>query len=173
MLSEDEEDSKDDSDEDEQDETPDEEDEDSLGSDEVVASDEEIDPLTYVPPARRYPGRDRRQTDWLHSETAHTAKKNQNTAEPETLFEALESPDAEKWKLAIDNAVESLFENSTWTVVTVSKDRKVLGSRFVLTKKLNTDGSLDRHKARLVVKGYQQKDAKHVYAPVMISPPCV
>ncbi|VVT49841.1 uncharacterized protein SAPINGB_P002470 [Magnusiomyces paraingens] len=35
--------------------------------------------------------------------------------------------------------------------------RKALGTKWVLKKKLNTDGSIDKYKARLVVQGFCQK----------------
>lgn len=47
------------------------------------------------------------------------------------------------------------------------KNSKILHSRFVFLKKFKIDGTLDRHKARLVVKGYGQTHVKHVYALVL------
>ena len=36
------------------------------------------------------------------------------------------------------------------------KDRKIIGLKWVFETKLNFDGSVNKHKAKLVVKGYAQ-----------------
>lgn len=36
------------------------------------------------------------------------------------------------------------------------EDRKVIGVKWIFRTKLNADGSINKHKARLVVKGYAQ-----------------
>ena len=45
-------------------------------------------------------------------------------------------------------------KNQTWELVEKPKDRKIIGLKWVLRTKLNFDGSVNKHKARLVVKGY-------------------
>lgn len=57
----------------------------------------------------------------------------------------------------------------TWELVERPKDRKVIGVRWVFRTKLNADGSINKHKARLVVKGYAQVfgvDYLDTFAPV-------
>ena len=52
----------------------------------------------------------------------------------------------------------------------VPKGRKLIGSRWVFKTKLNPDGSIERFKARIVVKGYSQIsgiDYTETFAPVM------
>jgi Reverse transcriptase (RNA-dependent DNA polymerase) len=49
------------------------------------------------------------------------------------------------------------------------KDKKVIGVKWIYKTKVNADGSIQKHKARLVVKGYNQKsgiDYFETYAPV-------
>lgn len=36
------------------------------------------------------------------------------------------------------------------------EDRKVIGAKWIFRFKLNADNSINKHKARLVVKGYAQ-----------------
>ena len=42
-------------------------------------------------------------------------------------------------------------------------DRKVIGSKWLFKVKRNTDGSIDRHKGRLVAKGYNQKEEEDFF----------
>ena len=44
-------------------------------------------------------------------------------------------------------------KNQTWELVEKPKHRKVIGVKWVFRTKLNADGSINKHKARLVVKG--------------------
>ena len=47
-------------------------------------------------------------------------------------------------------------KNQAWELVERPKHRKVIGVKWVFRTKLNADGSINKHKARLVVKGYAQ-----------------
>ena len=51
--------------------------------------------------------------------------------------------------------MNSLLENKTWILVEKPDDQKIISSRWVFTRKLNSDGS-DRSKARLVITGFSQ-----------------
>ena len=48
---------------------------------------------------------------------------------------------------------EFLDRNQTWTLIDLLKDSKIIGCRWVFRKKDN-----EQYKARLVVKGYAQKE---------------
>ena len=76
---------------------------------------------------------------------------------PQNLKEALTSPDAIFWKDAINDEMESLISNRTWKLVDLPPGCKTIGCKWVLRKKLKTDGSIDKFKARLVAKGFKQK----------------
>ena len=47
-------------------------------------------------------------------------------------------------------------KNKTWVIVNKPEDRKVIGVRWVFRTKLNADSSINKYKARLVIKGYAQ-----------------
>lgn len=64
----------------------------------------------------------------------------------------------------------SLSENQTWTLSNLPEGRKAIRNKWVFAIKRGPDGSLERYKARLVVKGCSQKpgvDYEEVYAPVV------
>lgn len=96
-----------------------------------------------------------------------------NLPEPHTRQQALRQPDADHWLEAMKDEYESLVKNNTWTVVKRPVARKVLTGRWVLKRKLAADGSIAKHKARFVVRGFEQVygiDFDETYASV-VKPP--
>ena len=65
--------------------------------------------------------------------------------------------------------LQALHDNKTWSIVRLPKGKKAVGSRWVYKTKFNTDGTIERHKARLVARGFTQTyglDYKETFAPV-------
>jgi hypothetical protein len=61
-----------------------------------------------------------------------------------------------------------LIANGTWELVELPPDAKVINSGWVFKLKLHADGSVERHKGRIVTKGYSQCpgfDYTKVFAP--------
>lgn len=88
---------------------------------------------------------------------------------PETLEEAKQSPDAKQWEAAMREEITSLEENNTWELTNLPKHRKAIRNKWIFRKKMKSDGTMDRYKARLVIKGCSQKhgiDYKETFAPV-------
>ncbi|TYK23235.1 Retrovirus-related Pol polyprotein from transposon TNT 1-94 [Cucumis melo var. makuwa] len=74
-----------------------------------------------------------------------------------------------RWVAAMEEELSMIEKNKTWILVDRPQDRKVIGVKWVLRTKLNADGSINKHKARLVVKGYAQifgVDYSDTFAPV-------
>ena len=85
------------------------------------------------------------------------------------IKEALNSSDAEEWKLAIAEEVRSHLEHGTWEIVQSTPGQRVIGSRTVLRNKLNQNGEIERRKARIVAQGFSQRpgfDFNETFAPV-------
>ncbi len=80
------------------------------------------------------------------------------TTIPTSHKQAKESPESEQWDLAMNDEYNSLLKNETWVLVDPSHDRKVLQERWVYRWKLGQDGKIIHHKARWVVKGYEQTE---------------
>ena len=74
-----------------------------------------------------------------------------------------------KWKDAMKEELFMIEKNKTWELVDRPQERKVIGVKWVFRTKLNADGSVNKYKARLVVKGYAQifgVDYSETFAPV-------
>ena len=88
---------------------------------------------------------------------------------PRSLKEAMTMKEASKWKEAADEEMRSLEEQGTWELVDLPPGRKVVGVKWVFTKKRDEHGNVVKFKGRLVAKGYSQiagLDYGETYAPV-------
>jgi hypothetical protein len=88
---------------------------------------------------------------------------------PSTIEEAYSSPDVDFWKEAIRSEMDSIISNGTWEVIERPYGCKPIGSKWVFKKKLRPNGTIERYKARLVIKGYSQKEGEdffNTYSPV-------
>ncbi|CAM8925746.1 unnamed protein product [Rhodiola kirilowii] len=86
--------------------------------------------------------------------------------EPKTVEEALKDPD---WIQAMQDELHQFERNKGWRLVPRPENRKVIGTRWILRNKRNSEGEIVRNKARLVVKGYSQQegiDYEETFAPV-------
>ena len=67
------------------------------------------------------------------------------------------------------NEYDSLIENNTWELVELPKGKNVVNNKWVYKTKFKLDGSIEKHKARIVAKGYSQKegiDYTETFSPV-------
>lgn len=91
--------------------------------------------------------------------------------DPLTVEEVSSRPDAEMWKKAMLEELESFEENNAWEVVDWPKDTSaaVVRCKWVFKKKVSCEGVV-RYRARLVAKGFSQKkgiDYEETFSPVV------
>ncbi|RVW34150.1 Retrovirus-related Pol polyprotein from transposon RE2 [Vitis vinifera] len=76
--------------------------------------------------------------------------------EPQTFKEAVNSTEGLMWKEAMKSEIDCILQNHTWEVVDLPPGCKPLSSKWIFKRKMKVDGSIDKYKARLVIKGYRQ-----------------
>ncbi|CAI5943696.1 unnamed protein product [Closterium sp. NIES-65] len=90
--------------------------------------------------------------------------------EPATVQQALGGKHTEKWREAMDRELKALEERNTWKVVPVSvaRNKTILTGKWVLRIKRKADGTIEKFKARWVVRGFDQehgRDFTETFAP--------
>ena len=92
-----------------------------------------------------------------------------NGDEPECYDEALQDENSNKWELVMKDEMDSLLENQTWELTELPIEKKSLHNKWVYRIKNEHDGS-KRYKAKLVAKGFQQKegiDYTEIFSPIV------
>ncbi|XP_021746663.1 uncharacterized protein LOC110712507 [Chenopodium quinoa] len=86
--------------------------------------------------------------------------------EPRNFNEVMQH---EGWKEAMRKEITAPENNETWVMEKIPPGKKALGCRWVYKVKLNSDGTIERWKARLVIFGNNQVegiDYNKTFAPV-------
>ena len=89
--------------------------------------------------------------------------------EPQTFKETVNSIEGLIWKEDIKSEIDFILHNHTWELLDLPPGCKPLSSNWVFKRKRKVDGSNDKYKARLVIKGYKQTkclDYFDTYSPV-------
>ena len=68
--------------------------------------------------------------------------------------EAMRSDHSSKWLQAMEDEIKSMKTNRVWDLETIPKGAKTVGCKWVYKTKYDSKGSIERFKARLVVKGF-------------------
>ena len=69
------------------------------------------------------------------------------------------SPDAELWQRAMDEEMASLMANKTWTLEEAPPGIKPIPVKWVFKIKRDSNGNIERYKARLLAKGFRQRES--------------
>ena len=92
---------------------------------------------------------------------------NQN--DPLTYRDAIDDYDKDKWQDAMNQEMESMYSNFVWELVNPPEDVRSIGCKWIFKIKRGIDGKVENFKARLVEKGYTQKegvDYEETFSPV-------
>ncbi|KAF3614518.1 putative plant intracellular Ras-group-related LRR protein 7-like [Capsicum annuum] len=70
----------------------------------------------------------------------------------------MSSSDSSFWKEVVNSEIDSILSNHKWELVDLPLRNKPLGSKWIFKRKMKANGTIDKYKARLVVKGFKQKE---------------
>ncbi|CAA7042096.1 unnamed protein product [Microthlaspi erraticum] len=97
----------------------------------------------------------------------HTTVSHLTDTIPATVAEALKNP---LWRKAMIDEINSHIRNHTWHLVRNIDVDNIVGNMWIFTIKRKPDGSVERYKARIVAKGYNQRpgiDYHETFSPVV------
>ena len=73
--------------------------------------------------------------------------------EPSSFDEAIQKL---VWVDAMVDEYDSIIRNNVWELVPRPTDKSLVSSRWIYKLKQATDGSVEKHKAKFVAKGFSQ-----------------
>jgi len=121
------------------------------------------------------PQRQRKRPSWMTDYVSGDELSDEDTTAHFALFAGsdpmlfTEAVKEEKWKRAMDAEIQAIEKNETWELTDLPEGQKTIGVKWIYKTKLNEKGEIDKFKARLVVKGYNQEygvDYQEIFAPV-------
>ncbi|MCI30661.1 copia-type polyprotein, partial [Trifolium medium] len=80
--------------------------------------------------------------------------------EPINYIEALKD---KKWKKAMEEELTVIERNQTWEIMELPSDKKAIEVKWIFKLKLNPDGSIAKHKTRLVARGLIFAEGRVIY----------
>lgn len=86
---------------------------------------------------------------------------------PSSYRAALADPN---WRAAMEEEHAALLRNSTWDLVPRPQQANVVSGKWIFKHKFRADGSLERYKARWVLRGFTQRpgiDYAETFSPVV------
>ena len=78
--------------------------------------------------------------------------------DPISFLQAIESNYSDRWINAMKDQLKSIEQNEVQDLVELPEGCKRVRCKGVFKTKRDSTGNIERHKARLVVKGFTQKD---------------
>jgi len=89
--------------------------------------------------------------------------------DPITFNEAISCPHAPDWINVMHDELTSMSDNDVWDLMELSVGCKPVGCKWVFKSKRDPSGKIERYKAKLIAKGYSQRegiDYKETFSPV-------
>lgn len=112
-------------------------------------------PQPGVPPDQEAPIDLRRGVrSCTYDPSVNVVSTDSKVKEPTQFRSAQKDP---RWVAAMHEEIAALYQNQTWTIVPRPSDKKVIGCKWLYKRKSKSDGTIDRYKARVVAKGYNQR----------------
>ena len=89
-------------------------------------------------------------------------------SDPYTYEEAMNDIDAYHWFKAMKSELDSMYSNQVWDLVKAPNGIKSIGCKWVYKRKRGVNGKVETFKAKLVAKGYTQKEFSYPLLLIII-----
>jgi hypothetical protein len=99
----------------------------------------------------------------------YNSEEIQMEGDPTSFEEAIRSVHSSEWLEAMKDKMKSMSTNDVWDLEEIPKGAKTVGCKWVYKTKCDSKGNIERYKARLVVKGFMQRegiDYNETFSPV-------
>jgi hypothetical protein len=99
----------------------------------------------------------------------YNSEEVQMEDDPTSFEEAMRSEYSSKWLDTMEDEIKSMSTNEVWDLEEIPKGAKTVGCKWVYKTKYDSQGNIDKFKARLVVKEYTQREGinyNETFSPV-------
>lgn len=106
---------------------------------------------------------------FLDEEFAFKCDSELSRDDPTSIKDLEKRSDKQLWLEAMQDELNSMHRNLTWTLVDLPFGKKAIQNKWVLKTKFDAAGNLVKRKARLVAKGFTQRygiDYDETFSPV-------
>jgi hypothetical protein len=89
--------------------------------------------------------------------------------DPTSFEETMRSDNSSKWLETMKDEIKLMSANKVWDLEPISKGAKTVGCKWVYKTKHDSQGNVERFKARLMAKGFIQRemiDYNETFSPV-------
>lgn len=101
-----------------------------------------------------HPMTTRARTNSLKPKIFTTTTMTSTSMEPRTFHQAIKHT---CWQHAMQQEFQALMRNNTMSLVPCPTNANIVGCKWIFRIKRRADGSIERHKARLVAQGFKQE----------------
>jgi histone deacetylase 1/2 len=125
------------------------------------------EPAQAHPMVTRHRDHTRKEKAYTDGTVRYDSRRRAFFAAPVSHHEALREPE---WYAAMSAEFDALSQTKTWTLVPRPPGVNIVGSKWIFKTKHRPDGSIDKHKARLVARGFTQQhriDYGDTFSPVV------
>jgi hypothetical protein len=111
--------------------------------------------VSHNEPSRRY--QRARRSAISNDYEVYVSEEIQIEGDPTSFEEVMRSAHSSKWLDAMEDEMRSMSVNKVWDLEEISKGAKAVGCKWVYKMKCDSNGNIERFKARLMAKGFTQR----------------